>query len=140
MNFTEWMQSIMGGGVSSAASTATAPTASSGISGVTGGGGITDSGAATSGSTPTTTGWQNFSDIMSGIGSMMGAINGFRGLSLAKKQFNFQKDVTTTNLYNQATDYNGQMEDMHLARAAMQGDSAETAQSRIDRDTMKTSL
>lgn len=54
------------------------------------------------------------------LGSLWGAMN---AQSLAKKQFNFTRDVTNTNLDNSIQSYNTALGDRANARAKTQGDS-----------------
>ena len=87
---------------------------------------------------PALTGWEKFSNIMKGIGSIGNIYMGYKNYKLAKDSLNFQKQSYATDLRNRVTDYNGQMTDMHQARGVMQGDSTATVQDRIDRDRMTT--
>lgn len=88
---------------------------------------------------PMLNGWQKFSNLMSGLGSLANSYMGYKSYKLAKDQLNFQKQSYATDLKNRVTDYNGQMTDMHTARGVMQGDSDSTVQARIERDRMTTS-
>lgn len=88
---------------------------------------------------PMLNGWQKFSNLMSGLGSLSNIYMGYKSYKLAKDQLNFQKQSYATDLRNRVTDYNGQMTDMHTARGVMQGDGAGTVQDRIERDRMTTS-
>ncbi len=65
------------------------------------------------------------------IGKLWGA---WQSAKLAKKQFNFTKDVTNTNLANQIRAYNTQLEDRSRSRAVVEGQSAAQAQDYIDRN------
>lgn len=65
------------------------------------------------------------------IGQLWGAI---QSAKLAKKQFNFTKDITETNLANQIRAYNTQLEDRSRSRAVVEGQTADQAQAYIDRN------
>ena len=58
---------------------------------------------------------------LQGLGSLAGIYYANKGLQQAKDQFNFQKDVTNTNLNNQIKSYNTALNDRINARAAQQG-------------------
>lgn len=56
------------------------------------------------------TGFENFSNVAQGVGSLANAWLGFRNLGLAKDSFNFNKALAETNLANQASTVNRQLE------------------------------
>jgi hypothetical protein len=60
--------------------------------------------------------------------SLAGMWMGMKQLSLAKKQFRFQKDITNTNLANQIKSYNTALSDRARSRGFTEGQS----QSQID--------
>lgn len=60
--------------------------------------------------------WANFSNIMQGVGAGVQAFTGMKQLGLAKKQFQWGKDVFNTNLFNQATTVNAQLADRQARR------------------------
>ena len=145
LNMAGVAQGLSGGGAPSMAQTlnynATAPMVNGtgyGTGGATAGAAGAGTGLGANG-VPQLNGWQKFSNIMDGIGSMSNIYMGYKTYKLAKDQLNFQKQAYATDLKNQVTDYNGRSEDMHIARGIMQGDSSNTVQDRIERDRMTTS-
>lgn len=65
---------------------------------------------------------------LAGIGTLGSLWGAFQASSLAKKQFNYTKGVTETNLANQLKTYNTQLQDRANNRAIVEGRSpAETA-------------
>lgn len=73
---------------------------------------------------------------LQGIGMGLNFWNAFQAQKLAKEQFNFQKEFANKNLANQIKSYNTSLEDRGRARAAMEGQSAEEAQSYIDNNRL----
>lgn len=73
---------------------------------------------------------------LQGIGTIGSLYNAFQMQKLAKKQFNFTKDVTETNLANQIQSYNTALSDKIGSRAKMQGMSAAQAQSYMDQNKL----
>lgn len=63
------------------------------------------------------------------IGSLWGA---FQAANLAKKQFNFTRDVTETNMANQLKTYNTSLTDRANNRAIVEGRDAAYTQNYID--------
>ncbi|MBP93674.1 MAG: hypothetical protein CMC55_06105 [Flavobacteriaceae bacterium] len=61
-------------------------------------------------------GWNTFSNILGGIGSIANAYTGFKQLGLARDQFNWQRDAYNTNLVNQANLVNSQLADRQRRR------------------------
>lgn len=70
---------------------------------------------------------------LSGLGSLAGIWGANQQNKLAKDQFQFQKDVTNTNLNNQIKSYNTTLEDRLSSRGAMEGRSAEYTADEIAR-------
>ena len=58
----------------------------------------------------------DFSDILSGVGSLYGAYGGMKALDLGKEQFNFSRDLALTNLHNQANLTNAELTDRQNRR------------------------
>lgn len=73
---------------------------------------------------------------LQGIGMGLNFWNAFQAQKLAKEQFNFQKEFANKNLANQIKSYNTSLEDRGRARAAMEGQSAEEAQTYIDNNRL----
>lgn len=70
------------------------------------------------------------------LGNLWGA---FQMRNLAKKQFNFTKDITETNLANQIKSYNTALADRSRSRGAMEGQSAQQQQAYIDQNSLSRS-
>lgn len=73
---------------------------------------------------------------LSGLATIANIWGAFEARNLAKKQFNFTRDVTNTNLANQIASYNTTLEDRGRSRAAVEGQSASMAQSYIDKNRL----
>lgn len=71
---------------------------------------------------------------LSGLSTIGGLWAAFQQAKLAKKQFNYTKDVTETNMANQIQQYNTSLADRANSRAKVQGMSAEQAQQYIDQN------
>lgn len=65
------------------------------------------------------------------IGSLW---NAWEANKLAKKQFNFTKDVTNTNLGNSIRAYNTTLEDRARSRAVVEGQTPAQAQAYVDKN------
>lgn len=61
---------------------------------------------------------QNLGSVFQGIGALTNAYLGFRQLSMAKDQLNFQKDSWAKNFANSAKTYNTSLEDRIRGRTA----------------------
>lgn len=85
----------------------------------------------------------NFNDVMAGIQAIsqgIGAYTGLRQLSLAKDSFNFNKDVTETNLANQAKLTNSQLEDRQRARIASNPNAYQSLSEYMDKNAVSGRL
>lgn len=85
----------------------------------------------------------NFNDVMAGIQAIsqgIGAYTGLRQLSLAKDSFNFNKDVTETNLANQAKLTNAQLEDRQRARIASNPNAYQSLSEYMDKNAVSGRL
>lgn len=75
---------------------------------------------------------------LSGLGTIGKLWAAFQAQKLAKKQFDFTKRITETNLANQVQSYNTTLEDRGRSRAFAEGQSAADAQSYIDKNRLTT--
>lgn len=73
---------------------------------------------------------------LTGLGTLGNLYAGFKQLSLANKQFQFQKEFANANLANQIKSYNTALEDRARARAAMEGQSPEQARAYVEQNKM----
>ena len=73
---------------------------------------------------------------LSGLQTLGNLWSAFQMNKLAKKQFNYTKDVTETNLANQIQSYNTALEDRSRSRAFVEGQSADQAQAYIDQNRL----
>ncbi|QYW02272.1 hypothetical protein PP740_gp070 [Stenotrophomonas phage Philippe] len=81
----------------------------------------------------------NMNTFQTGLGAVQGLSNlyfGFRGLNMAKDQFNLSKRVAEANLNNTRQSYNTQLEDRARSRAVMEGQTAQQTQDYIDRNRL----
>lgn len=75
---------------------------------------------------------------LSGLGTIGNLWAAFQAQKLAKKQFDFTKRITETNLANQVQSYNTTLEDRGRSRAFTEGQNAADAQSYIDKNRLTT--
>jgi hypothetical protein len=75
--------------------------------------------------------------VLGGLQSIGNIWAAWEANKLAKKQFNFQKDITETNLANQIQAYNTTLEDRIRSRAAVEGMSDADAQAYIDKNSLR---
>jgi hypothetical protein len=73
---------------------------------------------------------------LAGLGTIGNLWGAFQSAKLAKKQFNYTKDVTETNLAGQIKSYNTALEDRIRSRAKVEGMSADQAQAYLDRNKL----
>lgn len=73
---------------------------------------------------------------LSGLQSLGQLFASFKALSLANKQFKFQKDFSEKNLANQVSTYNTALADRSRSRAQIEGQSPEQAQAYIDKNKL----
>ena len=73
---------------------------------------------------------------LSGLAALGNLYNAFQANSLAKKQFNYTKGVTDTNLANQIQSYNTDLSDRENARASVEG----LTQNQVNQYLAKNSL
>lgn len=71
---------------------------------------------------------------LSGLNTIANIWGAFQAAKLAKRQFNFTKDITETNLANQIRSYNTALEDRARSRAVVEGQSSQQMQDYIDRN------
>lgn len=74
--------------------------------------------------------------ILGGVSSIGNLLASFKALSLANKQFQFQKDFSTKNLANQVATYNTALADRARSRGVMEGQSAAQTQAYIDQNKL----
>ena len=67
------------------------------------------------------TGLSGVGNIMGGLSGLAGAYVGYKQLGLAEDQFDFTKDITNRNLFNQAQITNATMRDRQNARIGSAG-------------------
>lgn len=76
---------------------------------------------------------------LQGLSTVAGLVMGLKQLSLANKQFNFQKQFATTNLANQVKSYNTALSDRLRSRAVMESGSTAGSDQAIAANSLKTS-
>jgi len=93
----------------------------------------------TGGSTPLAMNIGTLGTAFSGMQALAGLYGAFQGQKLARKQFDYTKDVTDTNLANQIKSYNTALSDRINSRAAYQGLSQDQVREYMDRNSMTRS-
>lgn len=73
---------------------------------------------------------------LGGLQTIGNLLASFKSLSLANKQFNFQKDFATKNMANQVATYNTALADRARSRAAMESQTPDQAQAYIDKNKL----
>lgn len=74
---------------------------------------------------------------LSGLGAIGNIMSAFNAQKLAKKQFEYQKGITDTNLANSIQSYNTTLADRGRARAAMEGQSPEQAAAYLQQNSLR---
>lgn len=77
--------------------------------------------------------WSNLASGLQGIGNLFMAN---RAYGLAKDQFNYQKNVTDTNMANQMKSYNTTLAGMARSRGVMEGQTEAQVQAFIDENKL----
>ena len=75
--------------------------------------------------------------VLGGIGTLGNLWAAWQAQNLAKEQFNYQKDITDTNLANQIQSYNTALSDRINARGFMQGDEQSTIDQYIEENSLR---
>ena len=75
--------------------------------------------------------------VLGGIGTIGNLWSAWQAQKLAKEQFNYQKDITDTNLANQIQSYNTALSDRINSRGFVQGDSQSTIDQYIEENSMR---
>ena len=75
--------------------------------------------------------------VLGGIGTIGNLWSAWQAQKLAKEQFNYQKDITDTNLANQIQSYNTALSDRITSRGFTQGDSQSTIDRYIEENSIR---
>ena len=75
--------------------------------------------------------------VLGGIGTIGNLWASWQAQKLAKEQFNYQKDITDTNLANQIQSYNTALTDRITSRGFTQGDSQSTIDQYIEENSLR---
>ena len=75
--------------------------------------------------------------VLGGIGTIGNLWSAWQTQKLAKEQFNYQKDITDTNLANQIQSYNTALSDRINSRGFVQGDSQSTIDQYIEENSLR---
>lgn len=73
---------------------------------------------------------------LGGLSTLSNLYGGLKSLGLAQDQFNFQKQLSQTNLANSTQSYNTQLSDKATARGVTEGQSAATVQDYINKNKL----
>lgn len=73
---------------------------------------------------------------LSGLSAIGNFWNAFQAQKLAKKQFEFTKDITNTNLGNQIKSYNTNLSDRARSRGFVEGQSQDQISQYIDKNSL----
>lgn len=73
---------------------------------------------------------------LTGLGALSSLFNANKQNKLAQEQFDFQKNVTNTNLNNQVKTYNTALEDRLTSRGVAQGQTTADVQDQIARNRL----
>ncbi len=76
---------------------------------------------------------------LGGLSAVGNFWNAYQANSLAKKQFNFTKQMTEANYMNSMKSYNTALEDRARARGVTEGQSQDQVQSYIDKNRLEKS-
>lgn len=76
--------------------------------------------------------------LLGGLNTIGNLWMAWQANKLAKQQFNFQKDITNTNLANQIQSYNTTLDDKIRSRAVTEGQTPEQAQAYMDQHKLPT--
>lgn len=74
---------------------------------------------------------------LAGLGAVGNIMSAFNAQKLAKKQFEYQKGITDTNLANSIQSYNTTLADRGRARAAQEGQSPQDAAAYIANNSLR---
>ena len=75
--------------------------------------------------------------VLGGVGTIGNLWSAWQAQKLAKEQFNYQKDITDTNLTNQIQSYNTALSDRINSRGFVQGDSQSTIDQYIEENSLR---
>ena len=75
--------------------------------------------------------------LLGGVGTIGNLWASWQAQKLAKEQFNYQKDITDTNLANQIQSYNTALSDRMNSRGFVQGDSQSTIDQYIEENSLR---
>jgi len=82
-------------------------------------------------------GAQKIGAMLNGLGTIGNLWGSFKALSLANKQFEFQKKFSNANLANQIQSYNTTLADRSRSRAVVEGQSPDQAANYVSSNSLK---